>query len=82
MAMLKHIDKELSMNDKELSLSVYLESSHDTIEQYKDDILCLMFDLISCDKGTIKYIVKGYVGLMTSHNLGSHNILLEVNYDL
>ena len=75
MAMLKWIDKELS-------LSVYLGSSHNVIELNKDDILCLMFNKISCDKGMIKYTVIGYVWLLTLHDLGSHNVLLEATYVL
>ena len=75
MAMLKWIDKELL-------LSVNLESSHNVIELYKDDILCLMFNKISCDKWMIKYTVIGYVWLLTLHDVGSHNVLLEATYVL
>ena len=34
----------LNWIDKELSFSVYLKSSHNIIELYKDDKLCLMFN--------------------------------------
>ena len=72
----------LNWIDKELSFSVYLESSHNIIELYKDDILYLMFNEISYDKGMIKYTVISYVWLLTLHDLGSHNVLLEAIYVL
>ena len=84
MAILEYVDKELSTSDKKLSVLVYLELRNNMIEQYKDDIiyaLCLIE--ISCDKRIIihavYYVMSNY---RLSHNLGSHNVLLETNYDL
>ena len=91
MTMLECIDKELSISDKELlisdkelSISVYLGSKNNMIEKYKDDIIHALCSIkISCDKRTIVHVVY-YVksDYRSSHNLGSHNILLETNYDL
>ena len=46
MAILNGDNKELLFSvDKELSFLVYSESSHNIIKLYKDDILCLMFNI-------------------------------------
>ena len=58
MAMLEYIDKGLSVSDKELSVSVYLGSRNNMIEQYKDDIIHALCSIkISCDKRTIIHTV-------------------------
>ena len=46
MAILKGDNKELLfLDDKELSFLVYSESSHNDIKLYKDDVLCLMYNI-------------------------------------
>ena len=58
MDMLECIDKELSILDKELSVSVNLGSRKNMIEQYKDDIIHVLCSIeISCDKRTIIHVV-------------------------
>ena len=84
MAMLECIDKELSISDKELSILVYLGLRNNMTEQYKDDIIHALCSIeISCDKRTIVQAVYEVMSdYRCSHNLGSHNVLLETNYDL
>ena len=54
MAMLECVDKELSTSDKELSVLVYLGLRNNMIEQYKDDIIHILYSIkTSCDKKTI-----------------------------
>ena len=58
MAMLECVDKELSTSDKELLVSVYLGLRNNMIEQYKDDIIHVLYSIeISCDKKTIIHVV-------------------------
>ena len=54
------------------------------IELYKDDSDYVLYSImISYDKGitifTVNKVVSDY---RPSHDLGSHNVLLEANYDL
>ena len=77
MIMLKWIDKELSF-------SVYLKSRNNMIELYKHDSDYVLYSImISCDKGitifTVNQVMSDY---RPSHDLGSHNVLLEATYDL
>ena len=71
----------LNWIDKELSFWVYLESRNNMIELYKDDSDYALYSImISYDKGiTIFTIMSDY---RPSHDLGSHNVLLEATYDL
>ena len=77
MAMLKWIDKELSF-------SIYLESRNHMIKLYKDDKNYALYSIkISCDKGITIFIIKKVMSdYQSSHDLGSHNVLLEATYDL
>ena len=70
--------------DKELSVLVYLGLRNNMVEQYKDDIIHALCSIrISCDNRTVVQAVYWVMSdYRPSHNLGSHNVLLETNYDM